>query len=186
MILLTPQRVGVDERVCLGDERASRCMTERSRRLPCEPASARNARMFTAAVLAEAGLRSGAALLLVSELASNAVQHAHTEFTLSVRAEGDLIHVDVRDDQAPTAALKDLVGRRLQIDLTSGTGRGLAMLKSGALRFGLIDHHPVAGKTLWFEVPPEPQQQADVSAVAASVSLHHDDAAGSSGGALGS
>lgn len=170
-----------------GSEWASRGMsTPRSQRFPCEPASVRNARVFTASVLAEAGLRSGAALLLVSELASNAVQHAQTEFTLTVGAHGDLIHVEVRDGGAPTAALKDLVGRRLQIDLTSGTGRGLSMLKSGAFRFGLIDHQPVAGKTLWFTVPPEPQQQADVTAVAAVVSLHHDDAAGSSGGALGS
>lgn len=85
----------------------------------------------------------GAASLIVTELASNAVRHARTEFVVEVTHRGDVVRVAVRDrnDGSPTpGALSD--------DLE--TGRGLKLLAALSRRWGVDFTAP--GKVVWAEI----------------------------------
>jgi anti-sigma regulatory factor (Ser/Thr protein kinase) len=113
--------------------------------LDVDPRSVGQARRFCAATLdgwgADPDLVS-TCVLLVSELATNAVLHARTAFTVSIeRGERLRIEVDDGDPRMPHA-------RDYSLDAMSG--RGLHLVEalsraSGAQRHG-------EGKTVWFEV----------------------------------
>lgn len=89
------------------------------------------------------------AVLLVSELASNAVLHARTEFELSVRLTHDRCRVEVADSNPVLPTLKHYVAE-------SVTGRGLHMVAASADRWGF--ESTGNGKVVWFEL-----QRADGS-----------------------
>lgn len=109
------------------------------------------ARRYVREILHElgAGDLEESAELGVSELVTNAVLHAHTEFVVSVRrtTEGR-IRIGVRDS-SDTA----LEPRRLEA--TSTTGRGLALIGSLSFAWGVEMHGSpgsgTQGKTVWFE-----------------------------------
>lgn len=86
------------------------------------------------------------AALLVSELATNAVKHARSAFSVSVRLGGGPVRVSVRDfgEGEPTE-------RRPAPDQTSG--RGLMIVGALADQWGVEDH--ARGKTVWFELAGE-------------------------------
>lgn len=85
------------------------------------------------------------AILLISELATNAVSHAITEeFTLDIDVLGDIVHVRLGDDDA-----REPTVRRCGID--DEHGRGLHLLDLLANRWGV--QHLQNGKEVWFEVP---------------------------------
>lgn len=86
------------------------------------------------------------ALLLVSELASNAVLHARSAMvvTASLSAEHGVLHVAVRDDQY------DGEPRVRHADAEATSGRGLEIVQMLALRWGIARDHD--GKTVWFEL----------------------------------
>src|SRR5438094_10607072 len=93
--------------------------------LPPEPSSAGMARRFVASSL-DAGDEVGElAVLLVSELASNAVLHARTAFELRVRIDNRRLRVEIRDDNPALPTLKDYVAESI-------TGRGLHMVAASA------------------------------------------------------
>jgi anti-sigma regulatory factor (Ser/Thr protein kinase) len=89
------------------------------------------------------------AALVVSELASNAVLHARSVFTVSARRLGQGLRVEVadRDPALPGPAaerFEDLMAVR------SMTGRGLALVAATSDRWG-CDRAP-GGKVVWAEV----------------------------------
>ncbi|WP_108990052.1 ATP-binding protein [Streptomyces coelicoflavus] len=66
----------------------------------------RAARRFTAAVLARWGVHGEhgeAAVLIVSELATNAVRHGRSDLTVALALAGDTLRIDVTDHGAPSA-----------------------------------------------------------------------------------
>ena len=84
------------------------------------------------------------AVLLLSELVTNAVVHAGTEIQVSVRLDGDVLRVEVRDDDPRLPRVK-------HFSVLSGTGRGLAMV-AGTARDWDVEPLPDGGKKVWFEL----------------------------------
>jgi len=111
--------------------------------LPPEPTSAGMARRFVASSLQTGDEVAELAVLLVSELASNAVLHARTPFELVVEYDGRRLRVEVHDDSPALPSLKDYVPE-------SVTGRGLHMVAASADNWGFeaLD----GGKCVWFEL----------------------------------
>ena len=87
------------------------------------------------------------AALLVSELVSNVVDHAHTEASLALELDlaGDWLRISVADG----SAVRPVV-RELREDLPRG--RGLQLVAAIADRWGAEDH--VGGKRVWLELTP--------------------------------
>jgi anti-sigma regulatory factor (Ser/Thr protein kinase) len=88
------------------------------------------------------------ALLLLDELAANAVRHAHTPFTITLSLNSDALRGAVHDDNPRppvrrTPTLEDL------------GGRGIQMVAVLADRWG-VDRHDGDGKTVWFELDAKP------------------------------
>jgi anti-sigma regulatory factor (Ser/Thr protein kinase) len=83
------------------------------------------------------------AKLLVSELASNAVTHARTPFTVSVQRNGTRTRVEVSDTGAGQPCLRP-------VDPLASNGRGLQLLGALAESWG-IDRNG-GGKSVWFSV----------------------------------
>src|SRR3954466_14738580 len=108
-----------------------------------EPTSAGMARRFVASSVLDGTEVAELAVLLVSELASNAVLHARTPFELVVENDGTRLRVEVRDDSSALPPLKDYVAE-------SVTGRGLHMVAASADNWGFeVREH---GKCVWFEL----------------------------------
>ena len=82
------------------------------------------------------------ALLVVTELLANVVEHARTPFRLAVRLQGPLLHVAVSDDRV------DVPARSLNV--AAGQVSGLRLVTAVALRWGYREHE--AGKTVWAEL----------------------------------
>lgn len=82
-------------------------------------------------------------ILLVSELASNAVRHARSSFTVAVGCDAAIVRVEVADDSP-------LLPVPQQPPVEGVTGRGLMIVEALSLRWGV---DPTGtGKTVWFEV----------------------------------
>ncbi len=88
---------------------------------------------------------------LVSELATNAVIHARTPYTIAVSHEGDTVRVWVHD-------LSAVIPRRRAYGLDATTGRGLRLVATLASSRGVDPE--TEGKVVWFEVPWEGSQDA--------------------------
>jgi anti-sigma regulatory factor (Ser/Thr protein kinase) len=112
------------------------------------PASAARARAFVERTLGawECDDFLDASRLLVSELVTNAVLHARTDFELLIRAVRTGIRVEVHDHNPA-----EPVVRRYEEEAM--TGRGLALVDELATRWG-VDRHP-DGKAVWFELDEE-------------------------------
>lgn len=117
---------------------------------PAAPVSARDARRFLRAFLAEQGADglADAAELALSEVVTNAVLHAHTDFDVFLALEVGLrLRVEVRDrnPQLP-------VQRHYAEQAT--TGRGMELVAAYARDCG-VDPDGHDGKTVWFVVDAE-------------------------------
>lgn len=82
-------------------------------------------------------------LLCVSEVVTNAVLHARTPATFTLRLDGDVARVELAD-QDPTLPL------RRAHDLMAPTGRGLRLLDDLARAWGASADG--RGKVVWFEL----------------------------------
>ena len=120
-------------------------MSAPSRSFPAEAASVPTARRFVRGTLAELGLTAAwdAAELLVSEVVTNAVLHARTEFSVEVERDGDLVRISVHD-RSPA------VPRPRSYGPESTTGRGMRLVATFAGAWG-VDRRD-GGKVVWFEV----------------------------------
>ncbi|HUQ63587.1 MAG TPA: ATP-binding protein [Acidimicrobiales bacterium] len=115
---------------------------------PAEPASVSKARRFVRETLDAVGAAGfeECAILLVSELVTNAVLHARTAPEVTVRVTEDRVWVGVRD-ASPVAPAPKRYG------LEAATGRGLQLVEQIAARWGVDTDS--AGKTVWFELDPD-------------------------------
>lgn len=116
--------------------------TRRTRSLPSEPASARVGRALTAQLLASLGAPPAlldAAVLVVSELVTNAVRHADGgEVLLLLEADATSVSVGVRDGAEEHPAL---------VEAYDGGGRGMLVVSAIAQRWHVEDVD--GGKVVW-------------------------------------
>ena len=135
-------------------------------RLPPQPSSVGDARAHVRRLLDEADRDDLAetAVLLVSEVVTNALLHAGTDIDVAARLDDKGLRVEIGDGSP------HLPSRR-RYGTTAGTGRGLLMLESLVDDWGVIRHR--TGKTVWFRVSgsdndlPDPEEpRADQPGVA--------------------
>lgn len=114
--------------------------------LPPRSTSPARARRFVADTLAEWQADGGDdAVLVVSELVTNALLHARTPMAVAIAEDGGrTVRLSVTDGS--TQALQE---RHFSVD--SGTGRGLRLLTSLAVEWGVEWHD--GGKTVWCRIP---------------------------------
>lgn len=121
------------------------CM-EANRSFPADIASPRAARAFVGGLLGDAdGETSQLALVLTSELVTNAVVHARTRVDVRVEMDHDHMRVEVTDGDPrlpgrPATCTPDALG-----------GRGLFLVQELASAWG-TDVCP-GGKVVWFTLP---------------------------------
>lgn len=114
-----------------------------------EPRSARLARLTVEEALRAAGVPSAVlddALLVLSEMVSNAIRHARTDFTVCTEVIGGTVRLEVLDhDTRPTA----LMG----LDPESTSGRGLHIVSAVAADWGwnAAEGGGDSGKVVWAE-----------------------------------
>jgi anti-sigma regulatory factor (Ser/Thr protein kinase) len=110
------------------------------------PASVRKARGFTADVLADDGVEASVievAVLLVSELVTNAVVHARGPICLTVHTDAHWVRIEVED-----------LGHRRPVlraaTLDAVDGRGLLVVDKLATDWGTEQR--ATHKVVWFEI----------------------------------
>lgn len=120
--------------------------------LPATSSGVPRARAFVRGVLHDAGLAGIAdtAMLLVSELATNAVLHARSGYRVEVLLTGEAVRITVLD-ASPTG-----VHRRVN-RIDAATGRGLALVEALASCWGATPSGQLGGhaKGIWFELPTD-------------------------------
>lgn len=111
-------------------------------RFPDLPVSVRRARDFIAdALSALDGDVRNRAVLITSELATNAIRHAHSPFKVTVALSGEGVKVSVTDSSGVVPVPRNP-------SPTDAHGRGLMILRALADRWG-IDTEPGI-TTVWF------------------------------------
>jgi serine phosphatase RsbU (regulator of sigma subunit)/anti-sigma regulatory factor (Ser/Thr protein kinase) len=123
-------------------------------RLPNDRRTPAAARALVRSVLEEAGLDTllNEALLLTTELSTNAVVHANTELDIEVTADPGGLTVTVTDF-APGPVEQLAVGPRndsVDIGEVAERGRGLLLVDHFASRWGTV--HEGTGKGVWFRL----------------------------------
>ena len=113
------------------------------------------ARRFTERVLGSEHDRLDTALVVVSELTSNAVRHAKSGFTLSVDEDEHHVRIEVIDRGGGWP-----VPVEVRAAPASG-GMGLHLVEALADRWGAVDRPP--GKLVWAEID-EPVAQSGTEA----------------------
>jgi len=122
-------------------------------RFPDVPASVPRARDFIAdALRAVDGQVLNRAVLITSELATNAIRHAHSPFRVSVALSGEEVKVAVTDSSGAVPVPQ-------QPSRTDAHGRGLMILRSLADRWG-IDTEP-STTTVWFTLALDESQDGN-------------------------
>lgn len=136
-------------------DRAGR--VERRTHLGPRPQSAQLARQSVLEALTDAQRPDlvDVATLLVSELVTNAVVHAHTDVEVLVVAGPDGVRVEVHDGSPVPPVPRHYGG-------TATTGRGLELVELLSDRHGTAHDEGVGtGKTVWFELGTERGGAAD-------------------------
>ena len=85
--------------------------------------------------------------LVVSELATNAMLHAQTVFTVALLASAGSLRLEVSDGSQEGVEL--VVARRLDT-----SGRGVAIVNILSRNWG-VSHHAAGGKSVWAEFDPQ-------------------------------
>jgi anti-sigma regulatory factor (Ser/Thr protein kinase) len=112
--------------------------------LPPDTESPRRARHFVRELLIEDNISDTLEIvtLLVSEVVTNAVLHARSEVTVSVRRDGHAVHVEVAD-RSSSAPIPQ------SVTPDSTTGRGMHLVEELADAWGTKSAPD--GKIVWFE-----------------------------------
>ena len=114
--------------------------------LPSEPASVPRARdLVTDALVGVTSPALDDIALVVSELATNCVRHAKTQFRLRVSHDGDGVHLEVTDYGAGRPAVANPSPEQTH-------GRGLYLVQALTRGWGVIPATAGAGKTVWCTV----------------------------------
>ena len=112
--------------------------------LPATPDSVRTARRFVAERVRRCPVSVASdCLLLTSELATNCVVHARTDYVVRVDVEEGKVRVEVADDEPELPHLDD-------------RGHGLRLVEDLAAKWGAEACVDGPGKVVWFEVEGEP------------------------------
>jgi anti-sigma regulatory factor (Ser/Thr protein kinase) len=82
--------------------------------------------------------------LMVSELATNCVRHASTQFDLTVSRHRGTIRVEVTDRSGGTPTMRSPAP-------DEPSGRGLQIVNMFSDSWG-VDHQKAKGKTVWFTI----------------------------------
>ncbi|MEO3785190.1 ATP-binding protein [Actinocorallia sp. B10E7] len=130
----------------------------RSLRLPGRPEQVRTARRFVSDVLGTAHAHRDAAVLLVSETATNAVEHSGSggpggHFIVTVSNTDTWARVVVADEGSASVPCFCRVG------VESTEGRGSELLDGCASRWGFT--REPEGTRVWFDVGAEPVERSD-------------------------
>ena len=114
--------------------------------LPADAVSVPAARRFVRERLVELGAAGACddAEALVSELATNAVLHARTPFTVEVSRQGETVRVRVLDASPAPPRVRDY-------GPDSTTGRGMRLVAALSSDWGMESHS--GEKAVWFELP---------------------------------
>jgi anti-sigma regulatory factor (Ser/Thr protein kinase) len=110
------------------------------------PGSVRRARAFAAGVLGGGGAESSVtelAVLLVSELVTNAALHARGDIGVTVHVDAHWVRVEVEDKGPGRPLLRPFTCDQL-------TGRGLGVVDKLATDWGTERH--TNRKVVWFEI----------------------------------
>ena len=114
--------------------------------LPPTTDSVRLARRFVRDRLDDSGCDVDTAVLLASEVVTNAVLHGRSDVRVAVQDLGDTARIEVSDDSPRLPRLN-------RFHMESATGRGLRLVEQLALSWGVAPGDG-AGKVVWFEVGP--------------------------------
>jgi anti-sigma regulatory factor (Ser/Thr protein kinase) len=117
------------------------------------------ARRYVAEAMADAPTDVVEAIaLMVSELATNCVVHAESDFTVSLDRDDTTVRVDVADVGAGIVALRDTAP-------DEPGGRGLHIVARLADEWGVREYVDRHGKSVWFtlRVPAAPAERAHSS-----------------------
>jgi anti-sigma regulatory factor (Ser/Thr protein kinase) len=118
--------------------------------LEADPRRVADARRFAERTMAAWGLTDigHTVALLVSELMTNAILHAHSEVVLTLHHDLDEVRVEVFDTSPLPPRL-----RHFRPD--AGTGRGIRLLETLASAWGI--RRTPEGKCVWFTLASGPQ-----------------------------
>jgi anti-sigma regulatory factor (Ser/Thr protein kinase) len=122
--------------------------------IPGRPEHVCEARTFVAKALGELGSTTDTAVLLTSELVTNAVKHSNSRaaggtVTLVVLEQAGGVRVEVTDDGS------DISSPIVKGDLFASDGHGLFLVESMADQWGYLRDE--AGTTVWFRIGnPQP------------------------------
>jgi len=120
-------------------------MLELRATLSAEPEQVAEARRLVAGYLREQGDDDGeVAVLLTSELVTNAILYGRAPLELRAQADGSALRVEVYDQATSPPMLQR------DVDLTEIGGRGLQLVDTLADRWGWAKHD--YGKVVWFEL----------------------------------
>jgi anti-sigma regulatory factor (Ser/Thr protein kinase) len=116
---------------------------EVEQRFSPDPANVRRARTFVVDALVGTAVDEELVRLLTSELATNAVLHAESEFRVRVRADPMIVRVEVINSEPELLlAMREPSGQG---------GRGLHLVKELSVDWGAESFRDE--KVVWFEVP---------------------------------
>jgi anti-sigma regulatory factor (Ser/Thr protein kinase) len=130
-----------------------------TRKFPGRSESVREARRFVTASLKGQPIETvEAAALMVSELATNCVRHAHSDFEIAIEtSSGRSMRIEALDAGPGHPEARNP-------SPSEPTGRGLRIVEALSDRWG-IDERP-GGKTVWFEIALQASASAEVSGAA--------------------
>lgn len=118
-----------------------------SRRFQAEPASVPAARRFVVGELDRLPAETiEAALLMVSELATNALMYAGTDFTVEVERSASMLTISVTDSGGGSPEIRTLAAP------TDLHGRGLFIVRELADAWGVAPAGGDTGKIVWFRI----------------------------------
>lgn len=128
--------------------------------LPAEPGSVGVARNYVSDTLTRWGQQhqTGTACLLVSEIVTNAVRHAHAPVTMS-------LYLTAREIIAEIAADSPEWPQRRLPDPDDEDSRGLILVEALSASWGARPTE--TGKTVWFNLPADPVDEMPGSQAAA-------------------
>ncbi len=116
-----------------------------ARRFHCQAESVAGARHFVRDILSDQARETvEAAELMASELATNCVRHAHSDFELAIHLSRDEIRVEVSDHGEGQPVLRSPTPREQ-------SGRGLRIVQELAEDWGITPSPN--GKLVWFSLP---------------------------------